>query len=245
MQVKLKVLSGSSAGRELKIPGEEFFIGRSDACQLRPKSDSISRKHCVLRVREGRLFVEDLGSRNGTFVDGRRLAEETEVQHGCQLRLGRLEFEVILEQPAPVAESAKVKAGESAKADSKAGGALVDEDSVAEDNDITKWLEEGDSDAQQAKRTDPDSRQFRLDDTERVATETTVMPLGEADTKAGVPEGKSESPETVEDKDGGKGKGKVKEEKKKPGKLPPRSVVATGDSRQAASDMLKRFFNRP
>jgi pSer/pThr/pTyr-binding forkhead associated (FHA) protein len=251
MQVKLKVLSGSSAGRELKIPSEEFLIGRSDACQLRPKSDSISRKHCILRVREGRLFAEDLGSRNGTFVDGQRLTEETELQHGNMLRLGRLEFEVVLEKTPPAGAKAESSTSELTKTASSDEGGSLHEDSAVEDNDITKWLEEGDTDAQATSRANPRSRAYRADDTERLATETTVMPIGESDTKAGLPDtmsppsASSDASDASDASDEGEGKKGGKEKKKQPGKLPPRPIVAAGDSRQAASDMLKRFFNRP
>jgi pSer/pThr/pTyr-binding forkhead associated (FHA) protein len=239
MQVKLKVLSGSSAGRELKIPGDEFLIGRSDACNLRPKSDSISRKHCILRVREGRLFVEDLGSRNGSYLDDERLQEETEAKHGSKLRLGRLEFQVVLEQ-----QPASKHTEPSRVASSPSGGVMpADGDSSSEEEDeITKWLEEGDFVAQEARKSEPETRQFRLDETERVAFETTVAQSVDSDTKTGVPEGKPS------EKEGGKGSGKKEGEdrkKQQPGKLPPRAAASSTDSRQAASEMLKRFFNRP
>ena len=241
MQVKLKVLSGSSAGRELKIPGDEFLIGRGDECNLRPKSDSISRRHCILRVRDGCLFVEDLGSRNGSFLDGERLTEEAEAKNGSKLRLGRLEFQVVLEKP----EVAKRPAPARVPASQSGGREGADEDSWAEDNEITKWLEEGDSVAQATRKSDPETRQFRLDETERVAFETTVAQSADTDTKSGAPEEKLS--EKGAEKESGKERvnKEADEKKKQPGKLPPRPSASSTDSRQAASEMLKRFFNRP
>jgi pSer/pThr/pTyr-binding forkhead associated (FHA) protein len=249
MQVKLKVLSGSSAGRELKISSDEFVIGRSDACHLRPKSDSISRRHCVLRVRDGRLFVEDLQSRNGTFLEKVRVTEETEVQHGNHLKLGRLEFEVVIQKSAA---PAKV---ETARADAPTVTEKVklEEESWVDDEEITKWLEEGDTSAQASRKSTPETRQFRLDETERDALETKVIQAVDSDTKSGVdskPDGKEEGKEGSKDsskedsKELLKAKGE-KSKKKQPGKLPPRPSAVSTDSRQAASDMLKRFFNRP
>ena len=52
MQVMLKVLSGSHEGRELNVSGEKFLIGRSESCQLRPKSESVSRKHCIIVLKD-------------------------------------------------------------------------------------------------------------------------------------------------------------------------------------------------
>jgi pSer/pThr/pTyr-binding forkhead associated (FHA) protein len=253
MQVKLKVLSGSSAGRELKISSDEFVIGRSDACHLRPKTDSISRKHCVLRMRDGRLFVEDLQSRNGTFLDKVRITEETEAQHGNRLKLGRLEFEVVIQKsPAPVkAEKTRPDAptvSEKVK---------LEEESWVDDDEITKWLEEGDSASQSSRKSSPETRQFRLDETERDALETKVIQAVDSDTKTGVdlkPGGKKEGKEgnKEESQEGSKEDSKElakakaeKSKKKQPGKLPPRPSSTSTDSRQAASEMLKRFFNRP
>jgi pSer/pThr/pTyr-binding forkhead associated (FHA) protein len=68
MQVMLKVLSGTHEGKLIQIKDEKFLIGRSESCQLRPKSESISRKHCVIVLKDGRVLLLDLKSRNGTFV---------------------------------------------------------------------------------------------------------------------------------------------------------------------------------
>ena len=69
MQVKLKVLSGSHEGKEIGLTTEKFLIGRSESCQLRPKSESVSRKHCIIVIRDNRVLIQDLNSRNGTFVN--------------------------------------------------------------------------------------------------------------------------------------------------------------------------------
>jgi len=226
MQIRLRVLNGKSGGRELKVPYDEFLVGRSEECHLRPKSDAISRRHCVIRVRDDQAFVEDLGSRNGTYINGVRTVGEQPLSHGAMLKIGKLDFEVILEETVPK----KVGPGE-------VGSGSVDDESWADDNDITKWLEEGGGAA--AKGADPETRQFRLDETERAALETTAVNQATTQTTVGTPSG---SPDSKSDSSvGGKSK-----EKKKPGKLPPISKVKdSADSREAAANMLKRFFNRP
>lgn len=224
MQVRLKVLNGSSAGKDLRVAYDEFLVGRSDDCHLRPKSDAISRKHCVIRLRDENIFVEDLGSRNGTFLNGKRLEKETEARHGDVLRVGKLEFEFDVEQPAL------------ASAEAVGAPQEVTDDSWADDDDITKWLQTEEQNGVAARR-DPETRQFRLDETERVALETVVRPAEETTAP------KDKEAETGTDS-GVDEKGKA-EKKKQPGKLPPRHVATTGNSREAAADMLKRFFNRP
>jgi hypothetical protein len=62
-------------------------LGRSSSCQLRFADDTVSRRHAALVVRDGAWHVVDLGSSNGTFVNGRRVLE-AEVRPGDELGLG-------------------------------------------------------------------------------------------------------------------------------------------------------------
>ena len=94
MEVQLKVLVGSSAGQTIKVPGPKFYIGRSEDCQLRPRSDLISRHHCAIVVEGDYVAVRDFGSKNGTYVNDERVSSERELKPGDQLKVGPLEFEV-------------------------------------------------------------------------------------------------------------------------------------------------------
>ena len=70
MQVRLKVLRGKSAGKEVRVAGPKFVIGRAEEANLRPRSDVISRRHCEISIDGDVVTVRDMGSRNGTFVNG-------------------------------------------------------------------------------------------------------------------------------------------------------------------------------
>src|SRR5947209_11668349 len=98
MHVSLKILQGSKAGKEFKIPTPKCLIGRGDECHLRPQSDASSRRHCVIITTENEVIVRDLKSRNGTFVNDERVAEEAVLLNGDILRVGPLQFEMMLEQ---------------------------------------------------------------------------------------------------------------------------------------------------
>lgn len=63
------------AGREIPLADGENVIGRAPDCVVRSRSGRVSRRHARIRVDNGRATIEDLGSRNGTFVEGRRLTE--------------------------------------------------------------------------------------------------------------------------------------------------------------------------
>ena len=91
MIVKLIVVSGKSAGRAIAVKRSKFLIGRADECDIRPLSEEVSRRHCAIVVGPEAVWVEDLGSRNGTFVNGERIAAKTQVTDGDTLRVGALE----------------------------------------------------------------------------------------------------------------------------------------------------------
>ena len=97
MLVRLKVMHGPSAGKEIKIVQTPFVIGRQDDCQLRPKSDAISRRHCELVIADSQLIARDLGSKNGTYVNGDRIVGDRVLRFGDHLKVGPLEFEVAIE----------------------------------------------------------------------------------------------------------------------------------------------------
>jgi pSer/pThr/pTyr-binding forkhead associated (FHA) protein len=101
MTVKLLVVQGRPYGKTLLFPSGEYFFGRGPECQVRPESEWVSRQHCLLRVTADAVFVRDLGSRNGTLVNGTLVEHERQLLHGDQVQIGPLVFEVQLEAKAP------------------------------------------------------------------------------------------------------------------------------------------------
>jgi pSer/pThr/pTyr-binding forkhead associated (FHA) protein len=91
MVPKLIDLTGDAA-REIAIHGEEFLIGRGADCDLRLPASAISRHHCLLRFRGNQASVADLGSSNGTFVNGKRLRSQTELRTGDEITVGEAHF---------------------------------------------------------------------------------------------------------------------------------------------------------
>jgi len=67
--------------------GGRLVLGRSSGCQLVFADDTVSRRHAELRLDDGRWMLRDLGSSNGTWVNGRRVME-AEVAPGDELQLG-------------------------------------------------------------------------------------------------------------------------------------------------------------
>lgn len=136
MEVALKVTSGSSTGKLIPVPGPKFLIGRAEDCQLRPKSDLISRYHCVIMAEDGLVTVRDFGSKNFTYVNGERLIGETELKPGDVLKVGPLEFELCIK--------ATVGAGKRPKVETvQAAVERTVEDSSGSEFDLNRFLDEG------------------------------------------------------------------------------------------------------
>ena len=103
MKLSLVVLTpGLNQGKVLEIKLSQFVVGRDPQCHLRPASPMISKRHCAVLQREGKAFVTDFDSTNGTFVNNEQVKGEVELHHGDQLKLGPLLFEVRIEATAPV-----------------------------------------------------------------------------------------------------------------------------------------------
>lgn len=227
MELKLKVLDGKHAGQEVPVPGSKFFIGRAEDCQLRPGSDLISRHHCVVLADDGYVGVRDLGSKNGTYVNAERINGERELHCGDRLKVGPLEFEIILSTGVGGRKRPAVTGGIK-----EAATRAASTTATAGDIDVTQWLgpESG-----QPPATNPHvtQRMVATTDTEEIEMGSTQeLVLGDLPTP---PEGDTKA----EDSTTGK------KEKKAPGKLPfqPQRIMAK-DSRDAAAQVLEMMKKR-
>jgi predicted component of type VI protein secretion system len=130
MQATLLVVHGRPEGKVLMFPPGEYVFGRGSECHIRPNSDWVSRQHCLLRVTAGGLYVRDLGSRNGTLVNGARILEEHQLRLGDQLVVGPLVFEVQSEPPVlpppPAAEETATFCNDTAEQPQAADGSPAD-----------------------------------------------------------------------------------------------------------------------
>ena len=108
-----------------------FKIGRGETCNLRPNSEEVSREHAEFSVTADTVAVRDLGSRNGTLVNGKRLTEPCKLKDSDLIQIGPLTFAISIQgAPVPVAgQGAPVKAPAKPKSP----------DDISHD-DIESWL---------------------------------------------------------------------------------------------------------
>jgi hypothetical protein len=83
----IAILAGPDAGR--RLPLRDGVVGRGGAATLRLDDPSLSRNHARIRIDGPRILLEDLGSKNGLWVKGRRLSGVHEIRPGDEVRAGR------------------------------------------------------------------------------------------------------------------------------------------------------------
>jgi len=238
MKISLKVLSGNHEGKLIPIKEEKFFIGRGDDCHLRPKSESVSRRHCALVQKEGRLLLLDLKSRNGTYVNDKQLSHDKAkiLKSGDQIRVGQLEFEVVIE--IGIANTKKPEVSTAQEVAERIAEQAESKISDSKDSfDISSWLLEADQIDRRAVPSEPDTRQFNVEETTRLDSE-----LIHAGTVIDSQAPATESPSAETPAEDGSGKPK-RPEKKPPMKLPkPTTGPTTKNTKDAASETLKKYF---
>ena len=107
MNYVLQVVRGRSATTTLKLAEGVTSLGRHDDCIIRIKSSQVSRRHCEIHDVDGKLTVRDLGSSNGTFVNGQRVLGQQPLKVGDELTVGSVTLRVAtLGQPVAAAHPA-------------------------------------------------------------------------------------------------------------------------------------------
>ena len=88
--IEIMIKSVFSSPTTLKLKEGEYIIGRDPTCQVVLPDPYISRKHVRLFYRDGKWYVEDLGSRNGTYINGEDIRGRgaVEVKPGVEVILG-------------------------------------------------------------------------------------------------------------------------------------------------------------
>jgi len=145
MDVNLILLKKNNSQKAFSLSSGITVIGRRHDCDLRIPLMSVSRRHCQFNRDEGVLKIRDLGSRNGTYLNGKRI-DEAVIQAGDYIEVGPLKFVLQINgEPKDIAEpelAAQVLPQESA---STSDSAADDFESFIELDELDS--SEGDSDS--------------------------------------------------------------------------------------------------
>ena len=91
MDVNLILFKKNGSQKVFPLPSSITVIGRRHDCDLRIPLMPVSRRHCQLSLNNETLNIRDLGSRNGTYLNGKRVDKAT-VQPGDYIKIGPLTF---------------------------------------------------------------------------------------------------------------------------------------------------------
>jgi serine phosphatase RsbU (regulator of sigma subunit)/pSer/pThr/pTyr-binding forkhead associated (FHA) protein len=97
----LEVVKGLTPGRKFLVEGQHAVLGRHPDCDVVLDVAAVSRHHAKIIHETGRYFLEDLGSRNGTFINGQMIHGRAALQEGDQVGICDLAFHFHLDQDEP------------------------------------------------------------------------------------------------------------------------------------------------
>jgi serine phosphatase RsbU (regulator of sigma subunit)/pSer/pThr/pTyr-binding forkhead associated (FHA) protein len=87
MTPSLHVLKGMTEGQRIPLDSDRCVLGRNPDCQVVIPITSVSREHAAIVRRQGRYYIEDLQSRNGTFVNNQQITQQTVLNHKDRIRV--------------------------------------------------------------------------------------------------------------------------------------------------------------
>src|SRR5919199_1799485 len=92
--------SGDAKGVSVHVQGERFLVGTGEECQLMVGDPKVAPLHAYFQVEpEGRVLLHDLGSDEGTYVNGRRIDAPAVIEGGEQIRIGDTELVPTVKSP--------------------------------------------------------------------------------------------------------------------------------------------------
>ena len=91
---ELVLISGSADGRRIRLTAHGHVVGRSPEAEITIDDPYASEFHARVGIQDERIMVHDLGSTNGTYVNGRRVSAPTTVSRGDTVQIGKTILEV-------------------------------------------------------------------------------------------------------------------------------------------------------
>jgi pSer/pThr/pTyr-binding forkhead associated (FHA) protein len=226
MAAKLIVASGKSAGRSITLKHGKLLIGRAEECDIRPLGEEVSRRHCAMIEEAGAVTVEDLKSRNGTYVNGVKITAKVTVADGDIVRVGPLELKVSCAAPAPTVPATAAPA------------------TAASMDDVSRWLMADDEPVGMFDTT----RSISAADIAAAVGQTSGQ-TGDASSVSSVPVGAEPVVATGDSSSvsaaATSGIDALIAARAQPGGLPPEARAAKStNSKDAAAEALKKFFGK-
>lgn len=112
MPIHLRVIQGQPRENPITFSHGQYVIGSGDECDLCLNSPWVDRQHCLLTVSDHTIHMIDLGSKNGTLVNGQRVMQHN-LQPGDQVQIGPVvlelsEYHTVIPMPKSVLRRARI-----------------------------------------------------------------------------------------------------------------------------------------
>src|SRR5213593_4206591 len=83
----LTFLKGINQGNSVPLEGERIVLGRQETCAIVLNVPAVSREHAVIRRVQGKFYIEDLKSRNGTFVNNQEVTGPFQLKDNDRIKI--------------------------------------------------------------------------------------------------------------------------------------------------------------
>lgn len=95
----LLILSENFFGKSFVIEKPEVIIGRHSSCDISVKDPQVSKVHCsIMADDEGKFYIEDRKSKNGVFLNKKKVRKKTRILYGDRIVMGNTVFRFFMEE---------------------------------------------------------------------------------------------------------------------------------------------------
>jgi pSer/pThr/pTyr-binding forkhead associated (FHA) protein len=93
--IKLEIVGGPDAGKKKRFKGVRMVVGRTPGVDLQLSDQSVSRRHIELIHSDDGTLLRDLGSGNGTRLNGKKITADTMLSHGDEIQIGKTKLKFV------------------------------------------------------------------------------------------------------------------------------------------------------
>lgn len=93
----LRLAFSNEAFPEKVFNQSQIYLGRASSCECVIEHETVSARHCRFSFHHNQWWLEDAGSKNGTFLNERRVREATVLSHGDAVRCGKIDMTILIE----------------------------------------------------------------------------------------------------------------------------------------------------
>ncbi len=165
--IKLEIVGGPDAGKKKRFKGVRMVVGRTPGVDLQLSDQSVSRRHIELIHSDDGTLLRDLGSGNGTRLNGKKITADTMLSHGDEIQIGKTKLKFVDDLAAfkKAREESEKKDAKKAEPDEAENAEAEGAESSAEGEEASTEAE-GEEAAAEVSDEKPEGEEAAADDDE-------------------------------------------------------------------------------